>query len=187
MCSTDSIVARLRNSQPIRLFRRPFNFTAKLSSYYRNSMQLIFECHYKYAHNQSFIFSFYFSLLNNISDIMSGVLFYQLLSCISFLALSFLFVDQAERIDALLILTLQCCAMYVIVCYVYCDLSETMTEKAFEISMITYESLWYVSTPRQREALTLVIVRAQKEFRLKGFGLITCSLPQFLMVNTTIC
>lgn len=114
---------------------------------------------------------------------MSGVLFYQLLSCILFLALSFLFVDKAERFDTALVLNLQCLVMYMLVCYLYCDLSEQITGHSIEIGDIVYASLWYESTPRHREALALIILRSQKEFRLKGFGLVNCSLPRFLMVG----
>lgn len=121
--------------------------------------------------------------MNNIRDIMSGVLFFQLLSCILFLALSFLFVDKAEQFDAALVLNFQCLIMYMTVCYMYCDLSEQITEQSFEISTIVYASLWYESTPKQREALVLIMLRSQKEFRLKGFGLVNCSLPRFLMVG----
>lgn len=121
--------------------------------------------------------------MNNIRDMMSGVLFYQLLSCIMFLALSFLFVDNAERIDTALILNFQCLVMYMIVCYLYCDLSEKITENSFEISKIAYESIWYEFTPKHRKALVLIIMRSQKDFRLNGFGLVNCSLPRFLMVS----
>lgn len=120
--------------------------------------------------------------MNHMRDISSGVLFYQLLSCILFLALSFLFLDNAKSIDSALALNLLCVAMYVVVCYIYCDLSEQITTKSLEINVIVYESLWYETTPKQREAMVLMILRAQKDFRLKGFGLVNCDLSKFLMV-----
>lgn len=119
-------------------------------------------------------------------DIISGVLFYQLLSCISFLALSFLFVDHAERIDTALVVTLLCVTMYLVICYAYCDVSEQITAKSLEIRSIVYASLWYEAPPKQREAMALMILRSQKDFRLKGFGLINCDLSNFLMVRAQI-
>lgn len=95
-------------------------------------------------------------------------------------------MDNAERIDTALILNFQCLIMYMTVCYLYCDLSEKITANSFEINMIVYKSLWYESTPKHRRALVLTIMRSQKDFRLKGYGLVNCSLPRFLMVSKNV-
>lgn len=69
--------------------------------------------------------------------------------------------------------------------FVYFYLSEWITSDLLEIGDYFYNSAWYRLPAKQQKLLVLPIRRAQREFRLKGFGLFDCSLEVFGMVRST--
>lgn len=123
--------------------------------------------------------------MENIQNLMSGIIFNILLSCVLFLILVLLSVDQSNvtAIDFNLLLNLDCLLTYLIICYIYCHFSENMTTKSFEIGDIVYNSFWYKMSIKEQKIIILMIQQSQKEFRLSGLGLIDCSLATFLTVT----
>lgn len=55
---------------------------------------------------------------------------------------------------------------------------------SYEISQIIYSDLQWFNLPiLQQKRLVLIIGRAQKTFRLNGFGIFDCSLEMFWKVT----
>lgn len=130
-----------------------------------------------------YIFFFGFRVMKNIGELMSGILFNQLFSCILFLALMLFSMDQSKTFDTSMILGLQSLVTYLMIGYLYCRLSENMTEKCFEIGDVVYNNLfWYKMSVNERKCIMFIIRQSQKEFRLKGLGMINCSLATYLTV-----
>lgn len=66
---------------------------------------------------------------------------------------------------------------------IYCFFA-TMTTGSIEMnSQRVYESLWYKMPLKNRNDLRFLILFAQKEREVTGFGFIVCSLKTFLGVN----
>lgn len=126
-------------------------------------------------------------MVNNIDELMSGILFNQLFSCILFLALMLFSMDQSETFDSSLLSThwmsLQSLISFLIIGYVYCRLSENITTKSFEIGDTVYSnSFWYEMSINERKSIIPIIRQSQREFRLKGLGIIDGSLATYLTV-----
>lgn len=77
-------------------------------------------------------------------------------------------------------------AIALLVLYIHCYASEHLTADLMAIGDIFYDSTWYRLPVKQQKLLVLPIQRATQEFRLKGSGLIDCSLAVFLSVKISI-
>lgn len=121
--------------------------------------------------------------MENIQGLMSGIIFIVLLSCVLFLVLMLLKMDQFTTITYDSISIFDALLTYSIICYVYCRFSENITSKSLEIGDIVYNSLWYKMPLKEQKLIILMIQRSQKEFRLSGLGLVDCSLATFLAVR----
>lgn len=122
--------------------------------------------------------------MENIRDLMSGLLFTVLFSCILMLALNFFSLDQTVVINFALLYNLQCLTIFLVTSYIYSRFSENITANSFKIADNTYNnSLWYAMAVKQQKALILLIARSQKEFRLTGLGMVNCSLATFSTVK----
>lgn len=67
--------------------------------------------------------------------------------------------------------------------FTYCYLSECMTSDLLEIGDIFYNSEWYRLRVKEQKLMAFPIQRAQSVFRLKGLGLLDCSLAVFSSVK----
>lgn len=67
--------------------------------------------------------------------------------------------------------------------YIYCYLSETVSSSLAEIGDIFYQVAWYRLPAKQQKPFVLPIRRAQKEFRMNGLGVVSCSLRVFASVS----
>lgn len=120
--------------------------------------------------------------MENICDLMSGILFNILLSCVLLLALSLFSLNQSIVLNVRLAANLNLLLIYLMACYIYSYFSEAVTTNSFKIGDDVYNSLWNEMPVKQQKVIILIINRSQKEFRLRGLGMIDCSLAKFLAV-----
>lgn len=117
---------------------------------------------------------------------MNGPLFFELLSVIIIIVCELLSLDYAikeHQFDSMLILIGCCFLIHLLMLSVLCHHSENLTTKSYEIGNITFLDLqWYNLSVSQQKLLVLPIARAQKTYRLEGFGIFDCSLEMFLKV-----
>lgn len=129
----------------------------------------------------------YRRLLDNTKRIMSGPLFFELLSVIIIIVFELLALDYAimvKQFDSMLILIGCCLIMHMSTLFILCHHSECLTTNSNEISKFIYcDCQWYKLPNSQQKLLTLPISRSQKPFRLDGFGIFDCSQEMFLKVN----
>lgn len=118
---------------------------------------------------------------------MSGPLFYTLSSCIVYIAIEFLALDETFRrkeFDSMVVVTGNALLITVAMVYVLSHYSEKLTTHSYEIADFIYIDLfWYNLTSAQQKRLVLPICRAHKGFRLVGFGIFYCSMESFLKVR----
>lgn len=115
---------------------------------------------------------------------MTGMIFFQLLCSVVIIAFILVAFNETNGYNLqMLLANCNIFALNVIMCYVYCYFSEQVTGIAVDIGDVVYKSLWYKMPVKDQILIGLVIVRAQKEFRMSGFGIIECSLELFLTVR----
>lgn len=117
---------------------------------------------------------------------LTGALFFQLLSSVAIIAFILYTFNELNELDSHFLVDMNVFAINLVYCYVYCYYSERVTERSFGIADIAYDTLWYKLPPKEQQLFVLIIVRAHKEFRMSGFGLIDCSLAQFIAVRSFI-
>lgn len=71
-------------------------------------------------------------------------------------------------------------------CFAYCYGSDCVTLGLLEVSQIFYDSSWYYLAAKKQKLLVLPIQRAQREFRLRGLGLIDCSMVVYSSVRSKV-
>lgn len=118
----------------------------------------------------------------NTKKIMSGVLFYQLLSSVLTLALLLLSFNQYDEIDSALIEVFNVMVFYLLLCTIFCYYSELFTENSYAIGDKVYESLWYQMPVDVQQLLILITAQSNTTFQLTGFGIVDCSLATLLSV-----
>lgn len=118
----------------------------------------------------------------NTEMMMTGMLFFQLLCSVGIIALSLYAFNETSKLHAQFLVDLNVFTFNMIFCYVYCYYSERVTERAFGIADIAYDTRWHELPPNEQKVFVLMIVRGHKEFRMTGLGIIDCSLAQFLAV-----
>lgn len=114
---------------------------------------------------------------------MNGILFHQLITCaiMEALCLTSLEADGIFSPDNSVILYIFSGMM--MMTYVFCYLSETITRNLHDVGRVFYESAWFLLPVRQQLIFHNVIERSQITFHLKGLGLIDCSLAVFWAVS----
>lgn len=114
---------------------------------------------------------------------MSPPIFYQLLLCAVIMAV-FLFAIQVNEFFSLAsLVSFQGMFSVVGPTYIYCNLSENVTAKLYEIGDVFYNFAWYRLPVKRQKLFIPPIQRSQSEFRLMGFGLVDCSLTVFSAVR----
>lgn len=122
-------------------------------------------------------------LVGIIGEVMSPILFYQLLCCAVDIAVVLVAVDMHQLLRLGTLVSIEGVSCMLFQTFFFCKLSESITSKLYSIGDIFYEANWYTLPVRQQKWLILPIQRSQREFRLKGFGIIDCSLWIFLSVS----
>lgn len=122
-------------------------------------------------------------MASSIGEIVSAVLFYELL--FSAINLAWLLkVVAANSIFSILGITCFLAAWSVSVpTALYCKMSENLTGNLEKIEDLFYDCSWYCLSVKHQQMFILPILRAQKEYRMIGLGLIECSLATFTSVG----
>lgn len=126
--------------------------------------------------------SFCSSLATIISDAMSLTVLLSLLICAVTIAFNLLVLEFVETIDFELFASVHNLLAIVALNFICCYLSEQITEALGNIGDSFYESAWHDLPPHQQKLTALTMLRSQREFRLTGLGLISCSLDTFVRV-----
>lgn len=113
---------------------------------------------------------------------MSGVLFYQLLMCTAIIAFDLFGLEETGASSGAEI-TFYTMASGLVQSYLYCKLSENITTDLSDLGDTFYDTLWYLWPTDKQYLVMMPIERAQKEFRLKGFEFVECSLRIFSTVS----
>lgn len=61
-------------------------------------------------------------------------------------------------------------------------MSEILTKKAGDIGTIAYNVAWFNMTAKDKNAISMVIMRTHEEYRLDALGLFKCSYASYLQV-----
>lgn len=131
---------------------------------------------------KTFIFILIHRLANTTNDIMSFSLFSDLLTCALVIAFNLLLLDSIDHIDLRIATSLYNMSTITSLTFIFCLVSENITETLFDIGDGFYESLWYYLPIHHQKQLILIIARSQRELRLEGLGIIFCSLDTFARV-----
>lgn len=111
---------------------------------------------------------------------MKGILFFQLLSCVTNAAFALFALDLTlGELNFDTLITIMSTINVLSSTFIYCYFADGVTSDLLEIGDIFYNSLWYKLPLREQKLLFLPIQRAQKEFRLDGFGMVYCTLETF--------
>lgn len=124
----------------------------------------------------------FYRLMTKIEDLMSAILFFQLLMYVIFIALSLLAVYQAQ-INTSLLFDFECLGLYTAYTFLFCLSSENLTQNSMDVGNVAYNSTWYCMPINERKAIILIILRSQQEFRLDGLGMFECSFVTFSQVR----
>lgn len=120
---------------------------------------------------------------DTLREIMSGVLFYQLLICAAVTAFNLFALESNGLLSLNAAVSMYLMVSAIITTFLYCYLSENFTTDLMEIGMIFYGSAWYQLPAKHQRAFVLFIKRGRGEIRLKCFGMIDCSLSVFSSVR----
>lgn len=142
----------------------------------------ILNSHFICQNTENAFFRHLCRVLNKFHLSISGVLFFQLLSCVAFFALTLFSLNQADAIDSQVLIDLQDVLMYLCLCYVYSHFAENICAKSASLANVIYCTNWYEMPIVEQKIIILMIARSQKEYRFQGYGLVYCSLGNFLAV-----
>lgn len=117
-----------------------------------------------------------------MQSILGDISFYQLVACAICIALSLFALDYNGIFSIYTIVALYIMASAVAPTFTFCYLAERITNDLLEIGDIFYESAWYCLPAKQQTFAILLIQCSQRRFRLKGFGIVDCSISVFLSV-----
>lgn len=114
---------------------------------------------------------------------MNGGLFFQLLICAVCLAVYLVEIEKHHAISMRFLVSIFGVITIVAPTYVYCFLSENVTHDLATIGDIFYNFTWYRLPIKQQKLINFAIMRALKNYRMTGFGLVECSLRVFTSVR----
>lgn len=124
--------------------------------------------------------------MNNIRILFSAPLFIQFIVFVALIAITLLWFDQnvhAMGIDILF--AINCLFSESLLNYISCRYGGDVTECFSNIACIAYDSNWYRLSSNEQHFVGLIIQRAQIEFTLTGFEIVTCSMETFLAVRVS--
>lgn len=116
-------------------------------------------------------------------EIMSAVLFYQLVLCAVVAAINLFIIHLNEQFNMATVVAALAIETVFVPTFFYCYLSERITSALYEISDNFYDLAWYEMPIMQQKLITLPILHAQHGVRLTGLGIVNCSLQTFLEVK----
>lgn len=125
------------------------------------------------------------SLATNTRRIFSEALFCQLLMCAATMAINLFALESSGLLSLRAISPIYQLLVILTTTFIYCYLSEALTTDLLEIGDLFYGIAWYRLPISAQSLLIPAIHHSQQEFRLKGAGLIDCSLFVFGKVSHT--
>lgn len=121
---------------------------------------------------------------------MTAPVFFELSTCIICTVLELLTIDQKiqnERFvvfDVTIITSITLLGVHLSIVFILCFYGEELSAQSFQVTNIIYSNLlWYKLPVQKQRFLDIPIRRAQKIFRLKGYGIFDCSMELFLKVK----
>lgn len=107
---------------------------------------------------------------------MSAAIFYELLFCAVNLAILLYAIVSNDNFGLTYFISLGGITNVLLPATIYCYLSEGITSNLASIGDYFYNINWYQLPPKHRQLLISPIRQSQIEFRLKGLGIVECSL-----------
>lgn len=123
-------------------------------------------------------------LADEMHAIVNGVIFFVILACSAIVAFNLFALESNEALSMETTIAMYDMGSVLAVTFLYCYLSDNVTQSLLTVSDAFYYSTWYKGALR-RDGIYLIvpIQRAQREVRLVAFNLIECSLMVFLRVG----
>lgn len=121
-----------------------------------------------------------------ISSILSPTVFFQLLISAVDSAIYLVAIDANNLFNMSTVISFYGLVCIFVPALFYCYLTEIVTSKLFSIGDIFYESAWHQLAVKQQKLVILPIRRSQQRFRLRGLGIIDCSLWVFASVSVAL-
>lgn len=75
---------------------------------------------------------------------------------------------------------------FLVIDFLLCYFISSSTLDVMSIGDIIYDLLWYQLPRNEQFIIQVIIQRSQIPFRLKGLGIIVCSLEYYLKVNYSL-
>lgn len=122
-----------------------------------------------------------------LGNTMSEVIFYQMLFTAIELATYMFAIVESKDLSLNDVTAIVGAISVLVPTFLYCKLSENVTEHLQAIETAFYGCSWYRLHVKQQKMVMLPIQRAQIEFRLNGLGIVDCSLEIFAAVNWPKC
>lgn len=88
-----------------------------------------------------------------------------------------------SEFNGAVILNLNALLNQIVFNYITCNYASIITEKLSSVSIIVSDSKWYMYPLDVQKLLPLFIQRTQSQYRITGYGVITCSMATYLAVN----
>lgn len=121
---------------------------------------------------------------------MTAPVFFELSTCIICTVLELLTIDQSIQhgrfvvFDVTIITSITLLGLHLTIVFILCFYGEALSAQSFQVTDIIYSNLlWYKLPVQKQRILDIPIRRAQKIFRLKGYGIFDCSMDLFLKVK----
>lgn len=125
------------------------------------------------------------SLSNELADIISITLLSHMLNCGMEAALNLFSIESNNpALDSTCFKAALAITHSIGGLYIYCKISENITNDLYSIGDAFYECVWYRLPIKQQKTYSMPIQCGQKEFRLMGLGFIECSLETYFAVWT---
>lgn len=124
------------------------------------------------------------SLALVFGESMGGVIFYQMLFSAIDLATFMFAIDETKGMNPSNSTAIEGALTVLLPSYLFCQLSENVTERLENIGDVFYGCSWYYLSAEQQQMFLLPIQRAEKKFRLNGLDIVDCSLEIFSRVNS---
>lgn len=153
-------------------------FTSKFSGMRENRSLLL--CFVQIFLNFFFVIP---SIVDSLQIMMNMILFSLTVTCTIDIAFNLYVIELNYSLNFEAIIAFLNTVNMLGMTFVFYYLSECITQHLLDIGDSFYGSAWYRLADRHRRLLKMAIMRAQREFRLNGFGFFCCSLPIFSKVR----
>lgn len=121
--------------------------------------------------------------MNNMRDAFDGPLFVQLIGFVVFIAFILLSIDQnGANLNVDFIFCLNCLVAESFMNFISCYYSDYVCDQFYDMADIAYAVNWYKFSLNEQRYIQLIVLRAQKRFKLTGCKMFVCSMETYLQV-----